>query len=55
MCSNGGTSTFTSTPIAGYTTSTGGVYGSIFVPASLYDRYISATNWVTYSSRFVSV
>ena len=55
MCSNGGTSTFTSTPIAGYTTSTGGVYGSIFVPASLYDSYISATNWVTYSSRFVSV
>ena len=55
MCENGGTSTFTSTPIAGYTTSTGGVYGSIFVPASLYDSYISATNWATYSSRFVSV
>ena len=46
---------FSSTPIGGYTTSTGGVYGSIFVPASLYDQYISAAYWSTYSSRFVSV
>lgn len=46
---------FTSTPIAGYTTSTGGVYGSIYVPASLYNSYITATNWAAYSSRFVSV
>lgn len=47
--------TFSSTPIAGYTASTGGVYGSIFVPASLYSAYIASTNWVTFSSRFVSV
>lgn len=46
---------FVSTPISTYTTSTGGVNGSIFVPASLYDAYISATNWATYSSRFVSM
>ena len=46
---------FGSTPISNYTASTGGVYGSIFVPASLYDAYISAANWSYYSSRFVSV
>lgn len=33
----------------------GGVYGSIFVPASLYASYISANNWSAYSRRFVSV
>lgn len=49
------TNAFYSTPILGYTTSTGGVYGSIYVPASLYSSYITATNWATYSSRFVSV
>lgn len=47
--------TFTSTPIAGYTTSTGGVYGSIYVPSSLYSSYIASTNWSYFSSRFVSV
>ena len=46
---------FDSTPIAGYTTSTGGVYGSIFVPSSLYDSYLTATNWSLYSARIVSV
>lgn len=46
---------FSSTPIAGYTTSTGGVYGSIYVPSSLYSIYISSTNWRYFSSRFVSV
>ena len=46
---------FTSTPISDYTASTGGVYGSIFVPASLYNSYIAATNWSVYSSRIVSV
>ena len=45
---------FTSTPIGGYSTSAG-KYGSIYVPASLYDQYISATNWTYFSSRFVSV
>lgn len=46
---------FSSTPISTYTTSTGGVRGTIFVPASLYDQYISASNWSIYSSRIVSV
>ena len=46
---------FNITPISNTTTSTGGVYGSIYVPSSLYDTYVSATNWKTYSSRFVSV
>ena len=46
---------FMNTPISTYTTSTGGVYGSIFVRASLYSSYIAATNWATYSSRFVSM
>ena len=46
---------FSSTPIAGYTTSTGGVYGSIFVPSSLYSTYIASTNWTYFSSRFVSI
>ena len=49
------TTAFTSTPISTYTTSTGGVYGSIFVPASLYNSYKTAKNWSVYSSRFVSV
>lgn len=46
---------FSNTPISGYTTHTGGVHGSIFVPASLYDAYRSATNWSVYADRFVSV
>jgi hypothetical protein len=46
---------FRSTPISNYTTSTGGVYGSIFVPQSLFDAYKSSTNWVVYSSRFASL
>ena len=48
-------SAFKSTPISNYTTSTGGVYGSIFVPASLYSSYLTAKNWSTYSARIVSV
>lgn len=46
---------FSSTPISGYTTHTGGTYGSIYVPASLYNTYITATNWQSYSARIVSV
>lgn len=46
---------FASTPIAGYTASTGGVYGSIYVPSSLYSSYIRLTAWNFFSSRFVSV
>ena len=49
------TNIFPSTPIMGYTASTGGVYGSIYVPSSLYSQYIVATNWVSISSRFVSI
>ena len=50
-----GTSVFYSTPISTYTTSTGGVRGTIFVRASLYNDFITATNWATYSSRIVSL
>lgn len=46
---------FYSTPISTYTTSTGGVNGSIFVPTSLLASYKAATNWVTYSDRMVGV
>ena len=46
---------FYSTPIAGYTASTGGVYGSIYVPASLLTAYQSATNWAYFSDRFVAI
>lgn len=45
---------FYSTPIGGYSTFAG-QYGSIFVPASLFNSYKTATNWATYSSRFVSI
>lgn len=55
LCSLSNINAFTSTPISTYTTYTGGVNGSIYVPASLYDSYIAATNWITYSDRFVSV
>jgi hypothetical protein len=48
------TDVFMGTPLSDYTTSTGGVYGSIYVPASLYSDYIAATNWSLYSDRIVS-
>ncbi len=51
----GNVNVFNSTPISTYTTQTGGVQGSIFVPSSLYASYIAATNWTTYSDRFVSM
>ena len=50
-----GANMFSSTPISNYTTSTGGVYGSIYVPASLYNTYITNTSWKPYSARFVSL
>lgn len=46
---------FGSTPMTGYTASTGGVSGSIFVPASLLTAYKTSTNWVNISDRFVGV
>ena len=45
---------FDSTPIGGYLNDTG-AYGSVFVPASLYDAYLSAENWSYYAARLVSV
>ena len=48
------TNVFIKTPISTYTTSTSGVYGSIFVPASLYSSYLTAKNWSIYSARIVS-
>lgn len=55
VCQLSSINAFYSTPISTYTTSTGGVHGSIFVPVSLYSTYIASTNWVTYSARFVSL
>ena len=46
---------FTSTPISTYTTQTGGVRGSIYVPASLVSAYKSATNWATFSSQITAI
>ena len=55
ICTLSGTNAFSSTPISNYTASTGGVYGSIYVPASLLTSYKTATNWTTFSSRFVGI
>lgn len=44
---------FTGTPIAGYTASTGGVYGSIYVPASLYYKYYN--RYSSFKSRFARI
>lgn len=51
----GGSYAFASTPISTYTDYTGGVNGSIYVPASLYDAFTTAANWSIYSARMVSV
>lgn len=48
-------STFYNTPMYNSTAQTGGVYGGIFVPSSLYNTYITAANWSNASSRFVSL
>lgn len=49
-----GGNAFASTPIGGYSTSAGR-YGSVFVPSSLYNSFITATNWAAISARIVSV
>ena len=49
-----GTSHFSSTPIGGYSASAG-QYGSVYVPASLYEAFITRTNWSSIASRIVSV
>ena len=55
MCTLAAVNAFINTPISNYTTSTGGVYGSIFVPSALLDTYKNATNWKTYSARMVGL
>ena len=55
VCTLGTSSAFSSTPIAGYTTSTNGVLGSIFVPASLVDAYKTATNWTYFADRITAI
>ena len=52
VASLGGTSVFTQTR---FSLSSAGVYGSIFVPSSLYNSYLTATYWSAYSARIVSV
>lgn len=49
-----GTDVFVSTPIGGYSASAG-QYGSVYVPASLYESFLSAENWSSIASRIVSV
>ena len=46
---------FVSTPISNYTTSTGGIYGSIFVKQSLLASFKTATYWSAYSARMVGL
>lgn len=53
VCSIAST-TFTSTPIGGYST-TAGKFGSVYVPSSLYNTYIASTYWSLISSRIVSM
>ena len=55
VCTLSNSSAFMSTPIARYTNYTGGVYGSIFVPASLVDAYKTATNWTYFKSRITAI
>ena len=46
---------FSSTPIGRYTTHTDGIYGSIFVRASMLEEFKSATNWTYFSNRMVGL
>ena len=55
ICSLKNINAFSSTPIAGYTASTSGVYGSIYVPASLVSAYKVAENWSYYSNRITAI
>ena len=54
ICKLSASNAFSSTPIGGYS-SYAGVYGSIYVPASLLTSYKTATNWTYFSSRFVGI
>ena len=55
VCTLRNSNAFTSTPIAGYTSSTNGVLGSIFVPASLVSAYKTATNWTYFADRIAAI
>ena len=48
-----GITVFYSTPIGGYSASAG-KYGSVYVPASLYNSFLTAANWSSIASRIVS-
>jgi hypothetical protein len=45
---------FYSTPIGGYS-DIAGRYGSVYVPSSLYNSFLTATNWSSIAARIVSV
>ena len=49
------TTAFVNTPISNNTTSTGGIYGSIFMPSSLYNIYYNKAVWSVYRDRMVSL
>ena len=49
------TGAFNYTPISTYTTSTNGVSGSIYVPASMLNTYKTMTVWTYFSSRMVGI
>ena len=49
-----GSFAFLSTPIGGYST-VAGQYGSVYVPASLYNSFLTAQNWSSIASRIVGV
>ena len=55
VCSLVGQDWFLSTPIAGYTSYTSGVYGSIYVPSNLVSIYKSSANWSNFSSRIFAI
>lgn len=55
FCALSSSNAFYSTPIAGYTASTGGIYGSVFVPASLVDTYKTADIWSLFADRITAI
>lgn len=51
----GASTAFYNTPLGPGNAHTGSVYGSIFVPESLYSTYIASTTWALISSYIVSL
>ena len=45
--------TFNSTPLWGYTTYTSGEHGKVYVPASLYEAFVSANYWSKCGSSYI--